>query len=124
MPSPCSCTLRALRLLMIAAMLCTGAACSSLHESADFERHRYSQLVQPVTRPGLIFFDIRFSPAYPADDPDGDAARAEWLDAWMKQRGLCGHGYDVVERRPFDWLEDNPAGYDQRWEIHCRDAGG
>lgn len=113
---------RTLHLLSLAAVLCGVTGCSGIHESADFERHRHSQLVQPLTRPGVIFFDVRFSPAWPEDDPKAETARAEWLATSMKQRGLCMHGHEVVERRPFDWLEDNPAGYDERWEIRCRES--
>lgn len=99
---------------------CTAA----LEQSADFDRHRYSQLVQPYNKPGAIYFDVRFDPEFPADTPAGDAARSRWLAAWLKQRQLCPDGFDVVARRPFAYLEDNPAGYDQRWEVRCRAPAG
>jgi hypothetical protein len=94
---------------------CAGA----LDKSVDFDRHRYSQLVQPFDRPDKIYFDVIFGADFPADNPAADQSRAAWLDTWLKQRHLCPAGYEVVDRRPFDYLEDNPAGYQQRWEIRC-----
>jgi hypothetical protein len=97
------------------------AGCASpLDKSADFDRHRHSQLIQPVSRPGVIYFDVRFNPDFPADEPFADTARERWLATWLEIRGLCPAGYEVSRRRPFDYLEDNPRGYDQRWEIACR----
>lgn len=101
------------------AIMVAGCAANVMDKSADFDRHRYSQLTQPFDRPGKIFFDVIFSPDYPADDPAAEAARMAWLKGWLDQRRLCGAGHEVAERRPFDYLEDNPAGYQQRWEIRC-----
>ena len=94
---------------------CTAA----VDRSEDFDRHRYSQLVQRFDRPDVIYFDVKFSADFPADDPLADRSRAAWLDAWMMQRHLCPQGHEVLQRRPFDYLEDNPAGFQQRWEIRC-----
>lgn len=95
---------------------CTGA----LDKSEDFDRHRYSQLVQPYDRPDQIYFDVIFSADFPADDTAADAARMAWLQDWLGQRHLCAAGHEVAIRRPFNYLESNPAGYQQRWEIRCR----
>ena len=100
--------------------LLAGACTSNVHHSPDFERHRHSQLVQPVARPDVIFFDVVFSSTYPAGDPAADAVRESWLDAWLRQRRLCGSGHEVAVRRPFDYLEDNPGRYQERWEVRCR----
>ena len=94
---------------------CTG----TLDKSDDFDRHRYSQLVQPFDRRGQIYFDVLFSSAYPVDDPAADVKRTAWLGAWLAQKRLCIGGHEVAIRRPFDYLEDNPAGFQQRWEIRC-----
>jgi hypothetical protein len=88
----------------------------------DFDRHRYSQLVEPPGESGTLYFDVRFSAEYPRDDPSADTVRLAWLDGWLKLRRICPAGSDVVRRRPFDFLEDNPARYDERWEIACRPA--
>jgi hypothetical protein len=97
-----------------------GGCAAALDKSVDFDRHRYSQLVQPFDRPNEIYFDVIFGADFPADDPVADQSRAAWLDAWLQQRHLCPAGYEVLNRRPFDYLEDNPAGYQQRWEIRCQ----
>jgi hypothetical protein len=98
------------------------AACAGIEKSADFDRHRYSQLTTPRDRPGVSYFDLMFPAEYPADDPVADAARMRWLGTWLAQRGLCPEGFDVAKRRAFDYLEDNPRGYQQRWEVTCRAA--
>jgi hypothetical protein len=108
------CIWRIFALAMLAAG-CTG----TLSKSDDFDRHRYSQLVQPFDRRGQIYFDVIFSAAYPADDPVADAKRMAWLAGWLAQKQLCAGGHEVAIRRPFDYLEDNPAGFAQRWEIRC-----
>ena len=105
---------------LVAALLAlSGCAADVLDKSADFDRHRYSRLVQPFDKPDKIYFDVLFGPEYPADDPAAEEARMGWLDAWLEQRRLCASGHEVAARRPFDYLEDNPAGYQQRWEIRC-----
>lgn len=108
------------RLWQILALVLLVAGCAgALNKSEDFDRHRYSQLVQPFDRPGSIYFDVIFSAAYPVDDPVADARRTAWLAGWLAQKRLCAGGHEVVIRRPFDYLEDNPAGFQQRWEIRC-----
>jgi hypothetical protein len=107
-------------LTAIATMLL--AACGNLDKSADFDRHRFSQLTAPASRPGIFYFDLGFPPEFPADDPVADAARMRWLSDWLAQRQLCPDGFEVLKRRAFDYLEDNPRGYQQRWEVTCRSA--
>lgn len=102
-------------LLSLLAAGCSGA----LDKSADFDRHRFSRLVQPFEAPGKIYFDLFFPADFPEGDAAADAARLGWLEAWLAQRRLCPDGHEVVNRRPFEYLEDNPAGYQQRWEIRC-----
>ncbi|MEO8443458.1 MAG: hypothetical protein ABI567_00435 [Gammaproteobacteria bacterium] len=108
-----------------AALLATFlAGCTAaLDKSEDFDRHRYSRLLQPFDKPATIYFDVTFSADYPADDPAADAVRMAWLQGWLTQRRLCPAGFEVPVRRAFDYLEDNPAGYQQRWEVRCQDQG-
>ncbi len=108
-----------LALAMAPLVLLAGCAADVLDKSADFDRHRNSRIVQPYDKPDKIYFDVRFSPEYPADDAAAEEARMLWLEGWLKQRQLCASGHEVTGRRPFDYLEDNPAGYQQRWEIRC-----
>lgn len=104
---------------MAALVLLAGCAADVLDKSADFDRHRNSRIVQPFDKPDKVYFDVRFSPEYPADDPAAEEARMIWLQGWLEQRRLCTSGHEVASRRPFDYLEDNPAGYQERWEIRC-----
>lgn len=118
--SACS-LLRFGRVIAIAASLLL-TACSGMEKSADFDRHRYSQLTTPRDRPGVMYFDLIFPAEFPADDPAADAARMRWLSTWLAQRSLCPDGFEISKRREFDYLEDNPRGYQQRWEVVCRAA--
>jgi len=104
---------------MAALVLLAACAADVLDKSADFDRHRNSRIVQPFDKPDKVYFDVRFSPEYPADDPAAEEARMLWLQGWLEQRRLCTSGHEVASRRPFDYLEDNPAGYQERWEIRC-----
>ncbi|MEO7386364.1 MAG: hypothetical protein ABIX37_05470 [Gammaproteobacteria bacterium] len=106
-------------LVMLQLALLAGCAADVLDKSADFDRHRYSRLVQPFDKPDKIYFDVTFNTDFPADDPAAEAVRMTWLEAWITQRRLCAAGHEVALRRPFDYLEDNPAGYQERWEIRC-----
>jgi len=109
------------QILVVAAVLAAVlAGCAgTMDKSVDFDRHRYSRLVQPFDKPTEIYFDVIFGADFPADDPAADQIRTVWLATWLKQRHLCPAGHEVLQRRPFDYLEDNPAGYQQRWEIRC-----
>lgn len=100
------------------------AACSSLHESPDFERHRYSQLSEPFDRNDVVYFDVTFDPNYPDGDPAAEAKRMEWLSSWLEQRKMCLDGYEILRRRQFDMLESNPARHDIRYEVKCRARSG
>jgi len=109
------------------ALLCLLAgACASIDDGSDFDRHRYSQLVMPFDRPGLMYFDVSYPATYPADDPDAERSRMRWLEGWLQQRGLCPAGYEIIRQRPFDYLEDNPRRHEQRYEVRCQmaDAAG
>lgn len=88
--------------------------------NADFDRHRFSRLVQPYERPEALYFDVSYPAEYPRDDLDAEAARLQWLSTWLKSRNMCPAGYDIARRRPFDYLEDNPGRYAERWEIACK----
>lgn len=104
--------------LVMGAMLLAG--CAGLDTGEGFDRHRYSRLFQPGDAPDKIYFDVRFSVDFPVDQPAAEATRMAWLKVWLEQRHLCPFGETVVERRPFAYLEDNPALYQQRWTVQCR----
>lgn len=104
--------------LFVAAWLPAG--CDSIHESQDFERHRYSQLSEPRDRDDVLYFDVRFDVNYPEGNPVAEGIRMEWLEAWLKQRKACPDGYEIESSRPFDPMEYNPGRYDRRYIVRCR----
>ena len=108
------------RLGLIGMVLATLTGCESITESKDFERHRYSQLSEPYDRDDVLYFDVKFDPNYPGDDPVAEGIRMEWLEAWLAQRNMCDNGYKIEKRRPFDAMEDNPARYSMRYEVSCK----
>jgi hypothetical protein len=93
--------------------------CGNLYESADFQRHRYSQFVVPYDRNDVMYFDATFSAQFPDNDASAEELRMEWLTAWLDQRNMCPEGFEIVTRRQFDMLENNPAHYDIRYEVKC-----
>ena len=96
------------------------AGCAGLHESPDYIRHRYSQLVEPYERNDVVFFDARFDANYPDSDPGAEALRLQWLSEWLDLRNMCPGGHEVVTRRAFEMLEYNPGNYDVRYEVRCK----
>ncbi len=99
-------------------------ACTNIHESPDYERHRYSQLSEPFERNDVLYFDVTFDPNFPDGDPAAEAKRMEWLSGWLEQRNMCPDGYEILKRRPFEMLEHNPARYDIRYEVKCKISSG
>ena len=63
-----------MRQVLALAVLLAGCT-ETLSKSADFDRHRYSELVQPRDHPDRIYFDVIFSSDFPADEPAADKAR-------------------------------------------------
>lgn len=102
----------------LALIVALASACADMHKSADFERHRYSQLVVPYDRNDVMYFDVTFNAEFP-DNEAAEATRMEWLKSWLEQRNMCAESFEVVVRRPFDPMEDNPARYDIRYEVKC-----
>ncbi|MFW2403962.1 MAG: hypothetical protein ACN4GT_04280 [Gammaproteobacteria bacterium] len=105
-------------IILTAAGLLT--ACDSIHESKDFERHKYSQLSEPRERDDVLFFDVKFDANYPEQNDVAEEVRMEWLEAWLKQWKMCGDGYEIESRRPFDSMEYNPGQYDRRYVVACK----
>jgi hypothetical protein len=111
---------RKIRAIILLVLFSSLYSCASMHESKDFERHRFSQIEVPYDRTDVIYFDVSVTGIYPDNDPVAESKRMEWLNQWMEQRRLCPSGYEVVSRRNFDYMEDNPAHYDLRYEVECK----
>ncbi len=111
--------LRMRRVATVFAAMMLGA-CMNIHESPDFERHRYSQVVEPYDRKDVMYFDVTFSAEYPDNDEAAETIRMEWLEDWLEQRKMCREGFEILARRDFDMMEDNPARHDVRYEFKCR----
>jgi hypothetical protein len=116
---------RTKRLLILVALATGLAGCSamdSMHESPDYYRHSLSQLSQSLDGTGTDFFwfDVKFSPEYPDNSEAAEAVRMQWLAAWLETRKACLNGYEILQRRAFDYSEHNPARYDLRYKVQCR----
>lgn len=99
---------------------------NSTSNSADYDRHRMSRLVMPMDGVGsqdTMIFEATISPSLPSDDPSAEEQRMAWLDSWLEVRKLCPDGYEILDRRPFDTLDYNPAHHDLRYELRCKSAG-
>jgi hypothetical protein len=104
---------------VLAGLAMLAGGCESIHESADYQRHRYSQVIEPYDRNDVMYFDVTFSAEYPDDDEAAEQVRMEWLEGWLEQRKMCDTGFEIVDRRDFDMMEDNPARHDMRYEFKC-----
>lgn len=105
-------------LVLAAAGLLT--ACDSIHESPDYERHRYSQLSEPSDRDDVLYFDVKVDVNFPEDNPVAEDKRMAWLEAWLAQRNMCADGFEIANRREFDSMEYNPGRYNLRYEVTCK----
>lgn len=106
--------------LMAGLLVAMVAGCTALDDPTDYNRHRLTEITIPRDRTDIFFYDVTTDAAFPPDDPSAEAARMHWLDLWMNVRAMCPGGHEVVKRRPFDFLEDNPAHHDLRYEVRCK----
>ena len=67
-----------------------------------------------------LWYDVKLSPEYPDASEVAEAKRMEWLSVWLANRKTCSDGFDIVERREFEFLEHNPARYDLRYKVRCK----
>jgi hypothetical protein len=98
--------------------------CTAFVDPTDFNRHRYSDITIPRDRIDLFYFDVTTVAEFPADDPQAEAERLKWLSGWMRQRQMCPSGHEVLKKRPFEFIEDNPAHRDVRYEVRCKPGSG
>ncbi len=95
------------------------AGCAGMHESKDYQRHTLSTLAPPLDGGDYYWFDVSITADMPEKSETAEATRMEWLVAWLETKKLCRNGHTVVERRPFEFLEHNPANYDLRYKVRC-----
>ena len=108
----------------VAALLALAAVvggCTAFDTPEEYNRHRLSDVTLP--RDGstdIFFFDVTVTAEFPDNDARAEAERMKWLDAWMVQRHMCPTGHEIIEKRKFDYMEDNPARRDLRYEARCK----
>lgn len=102
----------------IALLVLTGCS-KSIHDSKDYYRHSLSQLSTPREGGDYMWFDVTLTPEYPDNNSYAEEKRMEWLQGWLDVRKMCVNGYEIQERREFDFLEHNPARYDLRYKVQC-----
>ena len=109
------------RLFLFTCALMLGlAACGpSIHDSKDFERHSLSQLSAPRDGGDFVWFDVKLTPEYPEKNDLAEQKRMQWLEDWLAVRKMCANGYEILERRKFEFLEHNPGQYDLRYKVQC-----
>lgn len=106
-------------IITLSAFLLAGCS-SSIHDSADYSRHSLSQLSTPMGGGDFMWFDVKSTPEYPDDNEAAETVRMQWLTSWLANRKMCANGYEIIERREFEFLENNPGQYDLRYKVQCK----
>lgn len=114
-------TCPALATTVLAALL---AGCMAFDTPDDYNRHRLTDLTVARDRADLFYFDAAITGEFPGDSASAEAQRMRWLDEWLELRQMCPGGHEVLQRRRFGELEDNPARRDLRYEVRCKPAAG
>lgn len=127
------------RVIVVALAALSAAACAAFDTPADYNRHRLSEITLPRDsgaaahgeqeeeqdgdeRTDVFYFDVTVTAEFPANSEAAEAARMKWLAEWIEQRHMCLNGHEVLRKRKFDFMEDNPARRDLRYEVRCREA--
>lgn len=103
-------------------------ACTAFDTPNTYNRHRLSDVTLPREGSGMgtevdsdiFFFDVTVTGEFPDNNSTAEASRMEWLSDWLEQRHMCLTGHEVVKKRKFDYMEDNPARRDLRYEVRCK----
>jgi hypothetical protein len=111
--------------LLAAATLAGG--CAAFDTPNTYNRHRLSDITEPRDGMGgdggdVLFFDVSVTAEFPDNNAAAEATRMTWLAEWLESRAMCPAGHEVVNRRPFDFMEHNPARRDLRYEVRCKAA--
>ncbi len=114
--------LRTARLTALAVAALLGG-CTAFDSPDTYNRHRLSDITLPrgeASGSDVFYFDVTLTAEFPEGSATAEAERMRWLDEWLVQRNMCLAGREVVGKRRFDELEDNPAHRDLRYEVRCR----
>ena len=106
-------------------LLCSLSACAAFDTPDTYNRHRLSDITlprDPVASSDIFFFDVTITAEFPDNSATAEAERMKWLTEWLQQRNMCAAGHEVVSRRKFDEMEDNPAHRNLRYEVRCKPA--
>ncbi len=102
------------------------AACTAFDTPDTYNRHRLSDITlprDPQASAETFFFDVTVSAEFPESSATAEAARMKWLAEWLVQRHMCVDGHEVLGKRAFGEMEDNPARRNLRYEVRCMSAG-
>jgi hypothetical protein len=111
-------------------VLLLAAGCTAFDTPATYNRHRLSDITLPrsgdgsaaATATDIFYFDVTVTPEFPDNNATAESERMRWLSEWLVQRNMCPTGHEIVKKRRFDFMEDNPARRDLRYEVRCKAA--
>ncbi len=114
------------RIALAMAVLPVAACSPSFVTPSTYNRHRLSEITVPrevggenAVNKDVFFFDVSLTAEFPESSEAAEAERMKWLEEWLKQRSMCLSGYEILKKRRFDYMEDNPARRDLRYEVRC-----
>lgn len=112
----------------LATLVLALTGCTAFDTPDTYNRHRLSDITLPRAPAGeaadgstdIFFFDVTVTAEFPDNSAAAEAERMQWLEEWLEQRNMCASGHEIVKKRRFDYMEDNPARRDLRYEVRCR----
>ncbi len=108
--------------ITIALLAATLGACVAFDTPDTYNRHRLTDITVPRDRSDLFYFDASVNGEFPEDSAAAESQRLQWLDDWLELRQMCPGGHEVLKRRKFGDLEDNPGHRSLRYEVRCKPA--
>jgi hypothetical protein len=103
-------------------LLIGAGGCAAIADKSDYHRHSMSELREDRRSPGILLFEASSSPQFPADSDAAEAARMEWLEAWMKRMGHCPDGWEILSRSKIDPGEVHARRRDLRYRLKCAET--
>jgi hypothetical protein len=106
--------------IWIVAVVTLLGACTAFDTPENYDRHRLSDITMPRDGGDNFFFDVSITAEFPDNDAAAEAVRMKWLAEWLEIRHMCPTSYEILKKRKFDYMEDNPAHRDLRYEARCK----